>query len=216
MPGCCLILRQAGVARTMAKGSQVKKTVLAAVLAPCVAAAAVPDTTVTPGLWEVRVTRQILDGQDVTTLLPVALAGVQQLMANATPQQRQQIEATLGKQPGSGGVQRMCVSPAMAAGDKPLLPADVRCQPTAFERNGERVNFQFNCSEPGRTVTGKGESLLASRVVTTRVDLVVTDARGRHTLQNDSQASFVGADCGNLKPADQVVHDSGVTRQKAP
>jgi hypothetical protein len=191
-----------------------KKTIMAVAIA-ATAAGAMAEATVTPGLWEIRVVRQIMDGRDVTALLPVALAGMQQMVANMTPEQRKQWEATLGKQVPSGGTsQRICVSPEMAAGDKPLLPPDVRCEPTAFNRGGSRVTFEFRCADQGRTVTGKGESLLASEDVATRIDLVLNDASGRHTLQNESRAKFVGADCGGLRPADQIAREKKAERKK--
>ncbi len=176
-------------------------------------AAATEGGTVKPGLWEIRLVRQIVDGRDVTALVPAALAGMQQLMGNMTPQQRRQMEATLGRPPAST-TQRICVSPEMAAGDKPLLPPDVKCEPTAFNRGGNRVAFEFSCADQGRTTTGKGESVLASESVATRIDMVTNDANGRHTWQNDTQARFVGADCGNLKPADQVAREGQAVQKK--
>jgi hypothetical protein len=88
------------------------------------------------------------------------------------------------------------------------MPANVRCEPTSFNRSGNRATFEFNCVDQGRTMIGKGESLLASENVTTRIDMVMTDTRGKHTMQNDSQAKYIGANCGNLKPADQVARES--------
>lgn len=181
-----------------------KRTIVAVAIAAATAGA-MAETMVRPGLWEIRVVRQIMDGRDVTALMPILLAGMQQTMTNMTPEQRKQVEATLGRQVANGGTtQRICVSPEMAAGDRPLLPPDVRCEPTAFNRASSRVTFEFSCADQGRTVTGKGESLLASEDVATRIDLVMNDAGGRHTMQNDSRARFVGTDCGDLKPADQL------------
>lgn len=188
-------------------------TALAAALTANAMAVAA-DPAVQPGLWEVRMVRQYMDGRDVTVLVPVALSGLQQLMGGMTPQQRKQVEATLGSQVASGStVQRLCVSPEMAAGDKPLLPADVKCQPTEFNRQGSRLSFAFNCADQGRSTTGRGVSQLSSRSVTTRVDLVTNDANGRHTWINQSQATFIGADCGNLKPADQVVRTTEAAKR---
>ncbi|MBI4998311.1 MAG: DUF3617 domain-containing protein [Rhodocyclales bacterium] len=185
-----------------------KKTILAAALAVSAAGAlAAADPAIRPGLWEVKLVRQTMDGRDVTVLVPAALAGFQQLMGNLTPQQRKQMEATFGRPP-TTTTQRICISAEMAAGDRPLLPPDVKCEPTAFSREAGRVTFEFSCAEQGRTTTGKGESILASESVSTRIDMVTNDANGKHTWQNHSQATYVGADCGNLKPADQVVREA--------
>jgi hypothetical protein len=189
-------------ARTM------RKPILAIAFAATVAGAfAAADPAVRPGLWEIKLVRQTLDGRDVTALVPAALAGYQQLMGNMTPQQRKQMEATFGRAPATT-TQRICISPEMAAGDKPLLPPDVKCEPTAFNREAGRVTFEFTCADQGRTTTGKGESILASETVSTRIDMVTNDANGKRVWQNHTQATYVGADCGSLKPADQVVHEA--------
>jgi hypothetical protein len=190
-----------------------KRTTLAALFAAALATGAHAEVVVKPGLWEIRLVRQYMDGSDVTALVPAALAGLQQMMGGMTPQQRKQMEATFGKPP-AGTVQRICVSPEMAAGDKPLLSSDVKCEPTAFNRDGSRVTFEFNCADQGRTTTGKGVSQLASERVATRIDLVTNDANGRHTWINQSEATFVGADCGNLKPADQVAREAQAAQKR--
>jgi|WetSurMetagenome_2_1015567.scaffolds.fasta_scaffold402740_2 hypothetical protein len=188
-----------------------KRTTLAALFAAALATGAHAEVMVKPGLWEIRLVRQYMDGSDVTALVPAALAGLQQLMGGMTPQQRKQMEATFGKPP-ADTVQRICVSPEMAAGDKPLLPPDVKCEPTAFNRDGGRVTFEFNCADQGRTTTGKGVSQLASERVATRIDLVTNDANGRHTWINQSEATYIGTDCGNLRPADQVAREASVRK----
>jgi hypothetical protein len=184
-----------------------RKTILATVLAATTTGALAADPAVRPGLWEVKLVRQFMDGRDVTALVPAALAGYQQLMGNMTPQQRQQMQATFGRPP-ANTTQRICISPAMAAGDRPLLPPDVKCEPTAFNREAGRLTFEFTCADQSGTTAGKGESTLASESVSTRIDMVTNNANGKHTWQNDSLATYIGADCGNLKPADQVVREA--------
>lgn len=185
-----------------------RKTIPAVVLAAIAAGAvAAADPGVRPGLWEVKLVRQFMDGRDVTVLVPAALAGYQQLMGNMTPQQRKQMEATFGKAP-ANTTQRICISPAMAAGDKPLLPPDVKCEPTAFNREAGRITFEFSCADQSGTSTGKGESTLAAESVSTRIDMVTNNANGKHTWQNESLATYIGADCGTLKPADQVLREA--------
>lgn len=184
---------------------------LLAVLATTTSAASGP--AVRPGLWEVRLVRQYMDGRDVTALVPAALTGIQSLMGNLTPQQRKQMETTFGRLPAST-TQQLCVSPEMAAGDKPLLPPDLKCEPTLFERAGNRIVFEFNCADRNRSTAGKGESTLASESVYTRIDFVTTDANGRHAWRNETQASHVGPDCGKLKPADQVVRETQGAQKK--
>lgn len=184
-----------------------KATMAAALAALSASALGAADPAVRPGLWEVKLVRQFMDGRDVTALVPAALAGYQQLMGNMTPQQRRQMEATFGKVP-ANTTQRICVSPEMAAGDKPLLPPEVKCEPTAFNREARRVTFEFSCTDQNGMTTGKGESTLASESVSTRIDMTTNNANGKHTWQNESQATYIGADCGSLKPADQVVREA--------
>lgn len=199
------------------KAGSMKKRVATRVAVAALAASAVPaaaESAVQAGLWEVRLVRQYMDGRDVTLLVPVALAGLQQFVGGMSPQQRQQLEATFGSQFASGStVQRMCVSPEMATGDKPLLSPDVKCKPSEFIRDGSRLFFSFKCAEQGRSTTGQGVSHLASQRVTTRIDLVTNDANGRHSWINQTEATFVGADCGDLKPADQVVREAQATKK---
>ena len=189
-----------------------KMLLATAMIVATLEAAGAQDPAVRPGLWEVRLVRQYMDGRDVTALVPVALNGMQQLMANMTPQQRAQMDATFGRAPTST-TQRICVSPEMAAGDKPLLPPDVKCDPVSFNRAGGQVTFEFVCNDQGRSTTGKGISELSSERVVTRIDMVTEDsATGRHTWQNQSLATYVGSECGSLKPADRVVRNAGAAR----
>lgn len=185
-----------------------RRAILATTLAVVSAVAqGAAEPAVKPGLWEVTLTRQFMDGRDVTALVPAALAGMQAFMANMTPQQRKQMEATFGRPP-ANTTQRICISAEMAAGDKPLLPPDVKCEPTAFNREAGRITFEFSCADQGGTTAGKGESNLQAESVTTRIDMVTNNANGKHTWQNESRATYIGADCGNLKPADQVVREA--------
>lgn len=185
-----------------------KRVILATTLAVVSAVAqGAAEPAVKPGLWEVTLTRQFMDGRDVTVLVPAALAGIQQFMGNLSPQQRRQVEATLGRAPASTK-QRICISPEMAAGDKPLLPPEVKCQPSSFNRDTGRITFEFTCADQNGTTAGKGESTLGAESVTTRIDMVTNNANGKHTWQNETLATYIGADCGALKPADQVMREA--------
>jgi len=39
------------------------------------------------------------------------------------------------------------------------------------------------------------------------MDMTMTDARGQHSMQTESQMKFLGADCQGVKPADQIARD---------
>ena len=163
------------------------------------------SSSLKPGLWEVKAVRQVVDGRDLTAQMAAASAKMEQAMANMTPEQRKQMEAMMSgqgrPQGASGGATRICVSPAMAAKDKPMVDSEGRCEPTKVSRNGNKTSFEFNCTRDGRTQVGSGESTVNGDTVTTRVDMTVTDAQGRHTMQSESQMRFLGTDCQGIKPS---------------
>ncbi len=178
-------------------------------VAACIAllsASASAEPMTPPGLWEIRVDKQVIDGQDMTARMAAMQAEMQKHMASMPPEQRKQMEQAMGSRGmGSGGpnTHRICISPEMAAQDKPVLQGDNRCEPTRTTRSGNKVSFEMNC--PG--VVGKGESLINGDTVTTRMDMAITDASGKHTMQTESRMSFLGSDCKGIKPADQLVRD---------
>ncbi|PKO84585.1 MAG: hypothetical protein CVU17_03095 [Betaproteobacteria bacterium HGW-Betaproteobacteria-11] len=191
-----------------------KKLLIALALA-ATTAAALAETMMKPGLWEVRMLKQVVDGRDMTAQMAAAQAQMQKALAGMSPQQRKQMEAVMGRQAApAAGAQQVCISPEMAARDKPLMPADARCEPAKMSRSGNKVSFEFNCASAGRTTAGKGESILSGDSVSTRMDMTTTDAHGRHTMQSESQMKYLGADCRGLKPADQIVREMQAARKK--
>jgi hypothetical protein len=164
------------------------------------------SSSLKPGLWETKPISQIVDGHDMTAQMASAQAKMQQAMANMTPEQRKQMETMMGPQGASAGSSmRICVSPAMAARDKPMVDPEGRCEPATVNRSGNKTSFEFNCTANGRTSVGKGESTVSGDTVTTRVDMTMTDARGRHTIKSESQMKYLGSDCQGIKPLDQLV-----------
>lgn len=184
-----------------------KKSALAILIVLCGTAQA-EGPGLKAGLWETTVVRQVMDGKDMGAQMAAAQARMQQAMANMPPAQRKQMEARMGGAAG-GGKMRICVSPAMAARDKPMVDPQGHCQPTKMDRSGNKTTFEFNCSEGGRTSVGKGETVASGDMVTTRMDMTSTDASGRHTMQNETQMKYLGADCQGVKPADQMAKEMG-------
>ena len=174
-----------------------------------------------PGLWEVKQLKQVMDGKDMGAQMAAAQAQMQQAYANMPPAQRKQMEAMMAKQgvappaaAGAGG-QRICISPEMAARDKPMVDPEGRCEPTKFSRSGNRVSFEVNCSFEGQQMSGKGESTTSPDSVSTKMDMVMTGRDGRHTMQSETQMRWLGADCGGVKPADQLMREmQGAMRKK--
>ena len=165
--------------------------------------------TMKPGLWELRTTKQVMDGQDMMAQMAAAQAQMNQAMANMPAAQRKQMEAMMGKQgmPTGGNVQRICVSPEMAARDRPVLSHDGSCEPSKVSRSGERMSFEFNCVIEGRNTSGKGESVVSGDTISSKMDMTTSDAKGKHTMQTESQMKYLGSGCQGLKPADQIAKD---------
>ena len=159
------------------------------------------------GLWEMRTLKQVMDGKDMQAQMAAAQAQMQKAMANIPPDQRKQMEATMAKQGAAmsgGGALRMCISPEMAARDKPMVDPDGKCEPAKLSRSGNMTSYEFNCKSDGRSMVGKGDSTFAGDTITSRMDMTTTDATGKHTMQTESQMKYLGADCGGLKPVGQT------------
>jgi hypothetical protein len=173
-----------------------------------VASTAVAGGNVKPGLWEVRATKQVMDGQDMMAEMAAMQTQMQKMMANASAAQRKQMEGMMGKQAmPAGNVHRVCISPDMAARDQAMFTSNNECQPTKTSQSGNRIMYEFNCQTRGGTMVGKGESVIGGDAVASKVDMVMTDARGKHTIQTESQMRFLGADCQGIKPADQIAKE---------
>lgn len=174
-----------------------KKTLLSLLL-PFLAAPA-PAADMKAGLWEVRTIRQLVDGQD----MQAQMRQMQQQMASLPPEQRRQMEAMMRQQGigiGPGGATRLCISEEMARRDTPVIDPDGRCQPTKTSRSGNTVRYEFDCMIEGRRSQGRGESTFSGNTVHARMEMVTTDASGRHTLQSESQMTWLGPDCKGLAP----------------
>lgn len=174
-----------------------KKTLIALSL-PLLAAPALAGD-MKAGLWEVKTLKQVVDGQDMRA----QMQQMQQQMASLPPEQRRQMEAMMNKQGvsmGPGGATRMCISEEMAKRDAPVVDPDGRCQPTKVSRSGNTMRYEIDCNVDGRRSQGKGESTFSGNGVHSRMDMVTMDASGRHTMQTESQMTYLGPDCKGLAP----------------
>ena len=171
------------------------------------------------GLWEIKPIRQIVDGRDMSAQMAAAQAQMQQAMASMTPDQRKQMEVMMkgmgAGSPSAGSFARICISSAMAAKNAPMVDQEGRCAPAKVTRNGNKNTFEFNCTTNGRTMVGSGESTANGNTISTRVDMSMTDHSGHHTMQSESEMSYLGSDCQGIKPVDQLVKDlQNSTQQK--
>jgi hypothetical protein len=178
------------------------KRILVVILVAAGASALAEPGFMKPGLWEVKILRQEMDGKDMTGQMADTQAKVQQRLASMPPDQRAKMEAILGSQAQSGA-QRVCFSEAMAARGRAMIDREGHCDPSKFDRSGNKISFEFNCTTNGRTRIGKGETIAEGDTVTTRFEATTTDAKGSHTMKNESQMKYLGTDCQGMKPADQ-------------
>jgi hypothetical protein len=157
-----------------------------------------------PGLWEVRVVKQVIDGKDMSAQKAAMSAQMQQAMAAMPAEQRAKMEAMLkqkGVDIGSDGTIRLCISPEMAKRDTPLVDKDGRCQPAKLTRSGNHTTYEFNCSANGTTTAGKGEATTDGDLISTQSDMTITTANGPpRIVHNESEMKFLSADCGDVKP----------------
>lgn len=197
-----------------------RSIVLLAALAAATAQAQGPGG-LKAGLWETRTTRMQMDGKDMLAQRVAARAQMRQSIAGLPPEQRKKMEAMLAQQGDDPAVQRLCISPEMAARDQPMVPrpAGAECDPPKFDRSGNRTTFEFACKQSGGKTVGKGETVVAGDLVTSRVETSGTDGAGaRHTMLAETQMKYLGSDCGKLKPMEQLAKEatpSSAPRQPA-
>ena len=170
----------------------------------CVLQAHATGSGLKPGLWEVRVVKQVMDGHDRSAEMAASQARMQQSMANLPPAQRAQMESMLkqhGLSQANDGGYRVCISPEMAKRDSPILDKEGHCQPAKVSHSGNVTTFEFSCAAGGSTRTGKGEMTVTGNSVTSKTDLTTKDPQGvTHQMHNESEMKYLGTDCGDIKP----------------
>lgn len=163
-----------------------------------------------PGLWEMSM--QTPGNPE----LGAAMSQMQGELAKMPPEQRKQIEAMLAQRgisapaaaPGGapGGpagppAVRVCISKEAAArGDMP--DPEGRCRQDNLKRSGNKVSFNFTCTNP--PATGTGEYVFTGDKAYTGKMLVNTERAGKPlSMEMQLSGRFIGADCGDVKPRDQ-------------
>ena len=157
------------------------------------------------GLWETTTTRMTADGKDMKAQFAASAEQMKKQIANLRPEQRKKAEAMLAQQ-GDPLSRRICVSAEMAKRDQPMIPRphNAECEQPKIDRQGNRTSFEFACKQAGGSVTGKGETVVAGDLITTKIETNGKDASGKaHTMQADTQMKYLGSDCGSVRPLDQ-------------
>jgi len=148
-----------------------------------------------PGLWEMRILKMEQDGKDM-------MEQMRQAMANVPPEQRKQ----LGIGDGDALTSHICFSPAMVKEENWLTGQNLQkpgCAPPKMNRGGGRTTFEVTCKEG----TTKGEYMVAGDQVTMKTETVMAAGGDKHIMAQESRMKFVGSNCGNIKPLDQMVRE---------
>lgn len=169
------------------------------------------------GLWEAKVTQQVVDGQDVHAKMQAAQQEMLQMLKNMPPAQRQQMEKTMGARMMAGSTTQICISPAMAAMNKPLPPKDMQCETLKAQRSGNSLDYEMSCKNASHSIKGKGKSSFTATSMKNQVDMQTQDAKSgqRHQMQTASEMRFISSNCGAVKPLDELTKElqAGVKAQ---
>ena len=178
---------------------------LTIILLAMVAGPACADPGMKPGLWEMHMGKNVVDGHDTSAQMAGMNAKMNEQMARLSPEQRAQMGAMMGQRgvgmPAGGGAIQMCITPEMAKRDVPVADKDGSCQPANAHRSGNHMTYEFNCvSTTGTKTTGTGESTIKGDTIESRNDITVVDHGETHRIQSESEMRFVKSDCGDVKP----------------
>lgn len=159
------------------------------------------DPKMKPGLWEIHVTKNVMDGHDQATQLAARSAQMQQALANLPPDQQARVQAAMKQNVSSSGNIRTCITPEIANRNAPVTDPQGRCPPASVQKSGDHMTYAFNCIINGMSATGKGESTVSSELVTTRSEVTMHASNGTtHVMQSESEMRYIGPDCGDVKP----------------
>ena len=154
---------------------------------------ATAQPAIQPGLWEITSKNMQLGGQ----ALPSSDVMLQQFknLPQAQREMMEQAMARQGIQLGDKGVQ-YCISQAQI--DAQSIPLqDPNCSQQITSRSDEKWVFNFSCPQG----QGQGEAhFLDDKTFTTQVNGQFDSGAGRQQGSMESEAHWVSADCGGLKP----------------
>ena len=158
--------------------------------------------TLKPGLWEVTHKTQSASGQ-----MDAQMAQMQKQMSAMPPAQRKQMEEMMARNgtqmpaasPGGGMSMKMCMTKEMAErSDIPAQQGD--CRTTQQSRTGNTMKMAFTCTNPPSS--GEGQYTFTSSEAYSMKMAVSTTVQGKPQKMNmEGSGKWLGADCGNVKPA---------------
>lgn len=146
-----------------------------------------------PGLWEIR-HKTAVDGQQ--------LPDMNEMLAKVPPEMRGQVQAMMAKN-GAGMTDKgvtICITPEQAVKQEYGTDPASKCQVTDIRQDGNVTHMKMQCSDP----KGEGETTVTrqSREAWSSVSRMTMDENGTpHTMNSESTARWLAADCGAVKPA---------------
>ncbi|ARU90513.1 DUF3617 domain-containing protein [Pseudomonas sp. M30-35] len=147
-----------------------------------------------PGLWEISTSNMAVDGQQMP-----AMDVMIEKLKTLPPEQRQMMEQMLAKQGvrlGDKGVQ-ICLSEAQVKSDELPLQEQSGCKQQVTERSDKLWKFSFDCPQ----AKGQGETkFINDKQFTNTVTSTFNNQGKQQSGTMQTNASWVGADCGTLKP----------------
>lgn len=160
-----------------------------------------------PGLWEVRTTKQVVNGQDMLGQMQAMQAQMAAAMKNMPPEQRKMMQAKMGQ---SGidmqaGAARLCLTADHLAQQHPAsaqIPEGVSCEPHQISRSGNTQHFATRCRQrDGSTIDVRGTSTTVSEIEhRNEVTVKTTGGPRPGTMETAGTLKWLGADCGAVKP----------------
>lgn len=152
------------------------------------------------GLWEM-------------TMKNEEMAKQMEQLKKMPPQQLEQMKKmgiSLPQSQDGAMVSKVCISKAMSERDQP--PAEYRktsgCESKNFQRSGNSYSVDIVCDGPTMQGTGKVKGTMSGNTGYTSVYDFKGTSHGKPVNQHiESSGKWVGADCGNVKPADEMLAD---------
>lgn len=152
------------------------------------------DLTLKPGLWQVTMTRQVVDGRDLLAERAARMIKLKEALANLPPERRRDMEQQLG------GVARVCISAKAAGGigAGESLPGMGGCNPEKVVQSGASTTYEFHCEARGLKISGQGERTTTPTGVHTRSETVSIGPSGRRASATEADLVYLGSDCQGI------------------
>ncbi len=164
----------------------------------CASAGAQTAPPIEPGLWEVHMDR-VVDGRKAPDL-----SG---RLAAMSPEQRAMMESMMKQHgvdmSGGAGEIKVCIDrDALAKGEWRGRQAQQErgCKTDYLERSTRRWRWHTVCTDPAIVADGEA-SFDGARRYTMKVNSTTTGADGPRKSEITMQSKWLGADCGDVKPA---------------